>query len=467
MSTTLKKTPVTFLFPAAFIRWMQHIDDIDLLWEYVEQGSETAFATIVDRHLGKVYSVALRHTNNPGHAEEIAQVVFVILAQKARTLRKDTILSSWLYQTARFASVTHLRSEIRRARREEESSMQTLLDQTKSEDTWIHLSPVLDDAMEKLGANDHAAIVLRFFDGKSMKEVADSLSTSEDAAKKRVNRAVEKLRLFFSNRGIAISSAVLTATISAKSVQAAPATLSKAVVPIALAKGATASTSTLTLIKGALKLMAWTKAKTMIVITAATVLTAGTTTFVVKELSHPTMVNFDGHPVSVLAEFDWEKLAAQGRLTGGKVLKLDGKTALKLEEGPNGISMQLLKVEKPPITDMNYAIIGEIKYENVSNAGHLNMWSFFPPLGAGTQEAQYYSYTGGAEPGPMAQLVGDSDWKTFALPLDRTGKTYPTSFSPPMDTSITARPPTRLEIAIFLPSHGTVYLHGLKLVQWK
>src|SRR4030095_15801694 len=104
---------------------MQDLPDIELLAEYLKNNSEEAFATLVVRHVNKVYSVAMRHVGNPHHAEEITQAVFVILLKKARSLTRDTILSGWLYHTARLTAVTFLRSEIRRARREQEAQMQT------------------------------------------------------------------------------------------------------------------------------------------------------------------------------------------------------------------------------------------------------------------------------------------------------------------------------------------------------
>ena len=154
-------------------------------------------------------------------------------------------------------------------------------------DVWPQIEPLLDAAMARLSQADHHALVLRFFDGKSMKEVGAALGASEDAAKMRINRAVEKLRLFFSRRGIVVSVAILTAAISANSVQSAPATLAKTAAAVALAKGATASTPTATLIKGVLKIMAWTKTKMAIVAGVAALLVTGTATVVVIKVSHP------------------------------------------------------------------------------------------------------------------------------------------------------------------------------------
>jgi RNA polymerase sigma factor (sigma-70 family) len=261
--------------------WMQELDDIALLREYVDHDSAEAFATLVTRHVNKVYSVALRHTRNPHQAEEITQAVFVILAKKSRHLGRGVVLSGWLYQTARLAALTFIRSEIRRARREQEAQMQTLLNETESE-VWTQIGPLLDAAMAGLNEKDRYAVVLRFFDGKSMREVGAALGGSEDAAKTRVNRAVEKLRQFFVKRGIASTTESIAGAIAVNSVQAAPAALAHTAMVLAFAKGATASGSTLTLIKGALKVMAWTKAKTAIITGAAIVLATGTTPLLVE-----------------------------------------------------------------------------------------------------------------------------------------------------------------------------------------
>ncbi len=265
---------------------MQELDDISLLRQYTERNSEDAFAVIVARHVNKVYSVALRYSRNSHQAEEITQAVFVVLAKKAHTLNSRVILSGWLYETARLTAMTFIRSEIRRARREQEAHMQNVLNENES-DVWPQIAPLLDSAVAGLSSTDKHAIVLRYFDGKSTNEVGVALGVSEDAAKMRLSRAVEKLRRFFTKRGILVPSAVLTSAIAANSVQAAPATLAQSATAVAFAKAATSSTSTLTLVKGALKIMAWTKAKSAIVVVASVLLAAGTATVVVKEITAP------------------------------------------------------------------------------------------------------------------------------------------------------------------------------------
>jgi RNA polymerase sigma factor (sigma-70 family) len=250
---------------------MQDRDDKALLQEYVELGSEEAFAALVTRHVNKVYSVALRHTGKPHEAEEITQVVFIILAKKSRKLARGVVLSGWLYHTARLASVTLIRSEVRRARRQQEAHMQTLANEIETAD-WPQIAPMLDAAMAELGESDRVALVLRYFDQKSMKEVGETLGATEHAAKKRVARALEKLQKYFSRRGVNSTTAVIAGVISTNAVQLAPGGLAKASAAIALAKSAAVSGSTLTLIKGVMNVMAWTKAQTAITVSVGALL---------------------------------------------------------------------------------------------------------------------------------------------------------------------------------------------------
>ena len=161
--------------------------------------------------------------------------------------------------------------------------MQAILNEPESE-AWRQIAPLLDAAMGRLGENDRNAIVLRFFENKNLREVGLALGASEDAAKMRVNRALEKLRKFFTKRGVTLSVTLIAGAVSANSVQAAPVALAKTISVVAVAKGATVGGSTLALVKGALKIMAWTKTKTAIVAGVVILLAAGTTTVAVKEI---------------------------------------------------------------------------------------------------------------------------------------------------------------------------------------
>ena len=258
---------------------MSELDDHDLLALYARESSELAFSALVSRYLNLVYSVALRKTADAGAAEEIAQAVFIVLAKKAGGLSRRVVLSGWLYHTTRLTAANYVRSEIRRQKREQEAFMQI-----DDAETWQNIAPLLEDAMATLGEKDRDAVVLRFFENKSLREVGQALGASEDAAKMRVNRALAHLRKIFGKRGFTLSTAAIVGAVSAHSVQAAPVALAKTISTVAIAQGAAAGGTTLALVKGGLKLMAWTKMQTAAVTAAVVLLTAGTAAVAVKEI---------------------------------------------------------------------------------------------------------------------------------------------------------------------------------------
>ena len=260
-------------------------DDMALVREYAASQSEQAFETLVSRHVNLVYSAALRQARDADLAQEITQAVFIILARKAGSLSPKTILSGWLYRTARFAAADALKIQRRRQLREQEALMEGVF-QNESDSAWEQLSPLLDEAMARLRDKDRDAIVLRFFENKNLREVGAALGLEERAAQKRVARGLEKLRAFFVKRGVDSTTAGIAEKISVHSIQAAPMALAKTISTVAITKGAAAGGSTLALVKGALKIMAWTKAKTAIVTAAVVILAAGTTTPIVVHVVH-------------------------------------------------------------------------------------------------------------------------------------------------------------------------------------
>ena len=256
---------------------MRPPDDAELLTAYATRHSEEAFTELVGRHVALVYSAALRQVREPQLAEDVTQAVFIILARKARAVSRHTALSGWLCRVAHFVSRDALRAERRRQHREQIACRT----ENSAETDWMHIAPLLDEVVAQLSEKDRNAIVLRFYERKSFGEVGSVLGVDADAAQKRVSRALEKLRIFFAKRGVNSTTAIIAEAISANSVQAVPAALAKSVTAVALAKGATAGGSTSTLIKGALKIMAWTKAKMAVVAGLCLLLAAGTTTIAI------------------------------------------------------------------------------------------------------------------------------------------------------------------------------------------
>src|SRR5439155_7070242 len=183
-----------------------------------ERESETAFRTLVNRYANLVFSVALRQVRDAQLAEDVAQAVFILLARKAGGFRQNVVLSGWLFRTTRFVASRAVRAEQRRQRREQEAfAMQQL---TTTDETWKRIAPAIDEAVESLGETDRNAVLLRFFNEKSHRETALALGVSEDAAKKRVARALDKLRNFFAGRGVTLSATLLASAVAAHAAKA-------------------------------------------------------------------------------------------------------------------------------------------------------------------------------------------------------------------------------------------------------
>ena len=240
---------------------MSEPDDITLLKQYAG-GDESAFTTLFERHVHLVYSAALRQSRNPTHAEEVTQAVFILLARKAKSLSPKIVLSGWLYQAARLTTASLIKREIRRQRREQEVYMQTLTEPDTA--LWEKISPLLDDAMGRLGEEDRSAIVLRYFENRTSQEAAAALKLNEVTARKRLSRALEKLQKFFSQRGIVSTAETLAGAISIHSVQPVPAAAVKTIAAATLAKGAAAGIPAVALAKSTAIALAM-KTKTIVV----------------------------------------------------------------------------------------------------------------------------------------------------------------------------------------------------------
>ncbi|HVS54439.1 MAG TPA: sigma-70 family RNA polymerase sigma factor [Opitutaceae bacterium] len=205
--------------------------DEDLLRRYTDDGSEPAFAELVERHLNLVYSVARRHVPSSSLAEDVAQTVFIELARNARRIKSGTPLIAWLHVVARRSAINATRADARRRSREQAAAeLGTASERHESAmksrpSDWAEVEPLLDEAVESLTAADRAALLLRYFENKSLREVGAALGTSDDAAQKRVSRAIEQLRRFFLRRGVAATAGSLASDLSAHALQVAPAGL--------------------------------------------------------------------------------------------------------------------------------------------------------------------------------------------------------------------------------------------------
>jgi RNA polymerase sigma factor (sigma-70 family) len=200
------------------------MDDRELLREYVERQSEMAFAELVTRHVNLVYATALRILGESQMAQDVAQTVFIRLARKARSVREGNALPGWLYHAACGAARDVLRREGRRRRRETEAMNRAQLERD-SQSTWEAILPLLDEAMQQLNRFELDAVVLRFLEGKSFRETGLALAVSEDAAQKRVSRALDKLRTHFAKRGLILSAAAIVTALETNSLQSAPLAL--------------------------------------------------------------------------------------------------------------------------------------------------------------------------------------------------------------------------------------------------
>ena len=168
-------------------------DDSVLLRRYADEGHEAAFTELVERHISLVYYAALRRTQDPHLAEDVTQQVFIILARNASSLSRHAILAGWLYTTTRFAANRILRTENRRIRHEREAYAMQITDPQPRAD-WERVRPALDSVMDKLSETERAAVILRHFEAQSFADVGHALRLTEEAARKRVVRSIEKLR---------------------------------------------------------------------------------------------------------------------------------------------------------------------------------------------------------------------------------------------------------------------------------
>jgi RNA polymerase sigma factor (sigma-70 family) len=223
---------VPFPPPAAVLMYMINDTMNDPLGEYVRTGAPEAFRRLVEAHIDAVHSQCRRQLRDPAAAEDVTQMVFISLAQKASRISPNAVLDGWLFTATRYCCATHQRAAARRRSAERKAAImrkEAVESGSFGGDFSSHAEPILDDAIADLGQRDREAVLLRFFRGRSLREVGDVLGVSEDAAKHRVLRAVEKLRGYFARRGVLASSDALATFLGCAVKPAAPGAIQAAV----------------------------------------------------------------------------------------------------------------------------------------------------------------------------------------------------------------------------------------------
>lgn len=256
------------------------IDDATLLQRYAADHSEAAFAELVRRHLPLVYAAACRRLEGQTHrAADVCQTVFIALARNASRLSRHPVLTGWLYTATRYAALDAMRTEKRRHAREREAhAMEEISrpDSTTIAD-WEQLRPFIDEAVDELNDRDREALLLRFFQNRPFAEIGALLGLSEEATRKRVDRALDKLRGSLGRRGITSTSVVLASVLTAESAAAVPAGLAASITGASVATAGAATA-------GAFSFMSST---TLAWGVAAASLTAGAIGFVSQQRTSP------------------------------------------------------------------------------------------------------------------------------------------------------------------------------------
>ena len=242
---------------------MDALTDQQLLCDYAGSRSEAAFSELVRRYVDFVYSAALRMVGDAHLAEDVTQSAFAALAQNAGKLTDRPTLSGWLHRTAQNIASKTVRTNVRRRVREQEAAAMNELLAANSDDQWDHIAPHLEAALGKLSEPEREAVLLRYFERKSASEMAQILGISNEAAQKRISRAVERLREFFVRRGVTVGASGLALLLSTNAVQSAPVGLAATTCSAVLA-GTAAKTSTLI---AATKIIAMTTIQKVIIAT--------------------------------------------------------------------------------------------------------------------------------------------------------------------------------------------------------
>jgi RNA polymerase sigma factor (sigma-70 family) len=378
-------------------------EDAELLRQYAAQRSEAAFTELIRRQVDLVYSAALRLMNGDVHrAQDVTQQVFSELARQAKRLTRHPALAGWLYTTTRLMALRAIRTEQRRTAREQEANaMNELLREPGPQQDWKHLGPVLEAAMHELGEKDRLAVLLRFFQDKSLKEVGLALGLSENAARMRVERALDKLRAQLARKGVTSTAAALAALLAGNAVSATPAGFVATLTSASFASAAAGTGITLAL----LKFMAATKFKSGII--SAIVVASVVTPLAVQHQAQARLRDQDG---ALRRRADWlSRLQEENERLSNRFAQANKSSALSNEQ-----FSELLRLRGE---------VGRLRLD----VRELEQAKTNPPMSRNemlASMANYYSErvnqlkqlleTNPAEKIPELQFLAESDWLRLA-----------------------------------------------------
>jgi len=215
--------------------------DFEQLQRFTCAGEQSAFADVVRRHLDLVFATAMRKVEDSGAAQEVAQNVFAALGRKAWQFAPDDSVPAWLHKSALLEAKSWLRGELRRRRREETAAeLGTTMKTSEDQPAFQALVPLLDEALLSLREKDRTALLLRFYESHSLREVGTAVGVSEDAARMRVQSALEKLAEFFKRRGFKTATVAVATAALEHTATTASAAVASAVVGAALRTAPTA-----------------------------------------------------------------------------------------------------------------------------------------------------------------------------------------------------------------------------------
>ena len=356
------------------------MQDNALLAQYARGGSEAALAQLLARHLPLVYRTCRRELGSDTLAEDAAQVVFLLLARKASTLRAGPSLAGWLYQTSVFVAKDIRKGEARRTRREEAVMQETIHAQTAPASEWNTIESHLNAALSALKPADRDAMLLRFLEGHTLAETGALLGISEDAAQMRVTRAVDKLRRYLTAHGAAVTGVVLTALLTADAARPLPADAAAVTQGTLQALASGPAPNVLLLSKGVSHTMKIIKIKYA---GFAAVLLIGSASITLSHALPPQPADLPDTPQTVRSLLDQAQAAADADKT------ITADFSYVVTDPTSGIRKNIgtIKLMKPNYASISYSTGAGLPTTTEIHSDGTTLWNYKPKINSYTSQA--------------------------------------------------------------------------------